>query len=135
MLKKFLVSFSVFLVLDGLWLGLVARDFYAQQLGYLMTDTPNLVAAGLFYVIYILTLVQLILKPALKVKSQRAAILNGALFGFCAYATYDLTNLATIKDWPILVTVVDLIWGTVLTGSVAGVSYGVLEKLSVGKKA
>jgi len=135
MLKKFLVSFSVFLVLDGLWLGLVAKDFYAQQLGYLMTETPNLVAAGLFYVIYIFTLVQLILKPALKAGSQRAAILNGALFGFCAYATYDLTNLATIKDWPLLVTVVDLIWGTVLTGAVAGVSYGILEKLKLGKKA
>lgn len=128
MLKKFLVTFGIFIALDGVWLMVVAKDFYAQQLGYLMTDTPNLTAALVFYLIYIMTLVQLIIQPALQNRSLKQAVLNGALFGLCAYATYDLTNLATIKDWPLMVTIVDLIWGTVLSASVAGASYSVLAQ-------
>jgi uncharacterized membrane protein len=128
MLKKFLVTFGIFIALDGVWLTVVAKNFYAQQLGYLMTDTPNLAAAGIFYLIYIVTLLTLVITPALKARSLQHAIMNGALFGLCAYATYDLTNLATIRDWPMLVTVVDLIWGTVLSASVAGASYWVLAQ-------
>ena len=130
MLKQFFVSFIIFLAIDGIWLTLVAKDFYAKHLGFLMTKTPNLAAAGIFYVIYILTMVVLIISPALQKGSLITAFFTGALFGLCAYATYDLTNLATIKDWPLLVTVVDLIWGTVLSGSVAGISYLVLTKWS-----
>ena len=128
MLKQFFVSFIIFLAIDGIWLTLIAKDFYAKHLGFLMTKTPNLAAAGIFYVIYILTMVVLIISPALQKGSLMTAFFTGALFGLCAYATYDLTNLATIKDWPFLVTVVDLIWGTVLSGSVAGISYLVLTK-------
>lgn len=128
MLKKFLVTFGTFIVLDGIWLTVVARNFYAEQLGYLMAATPNLAAAGIFYLIYIFSLIILVLQPALKARSVRQAVLQGALFGLCAYATYDLTNLATIRDWPLLVTVIDLIWGTVLTSSVTGISYLILMK-------
>lgn len=129
MLKQFLVAFITFLAIDGLWLTLIAKNFYAKHLGFLMTKTPNLTAAGIFYVIYVFTMVVLIITPALQKGSLMTAILTGALFGLCAYATYDLTNLATIKDWPLLVTIVDLIWGTVLSGAVAGISYLVLTKL------
>lgn len=128
MLKQFLVAFTTFLVIDGFWLAVVAKDFYAKHLGFLLAKTPNFLAAGVFYVIYIATLVILILAPALQKGSLQTAVLTGALFGFCAYATYDLTNLATLKDWPLLVTVVDLVWGTVLTGSVSGISYWILQK-------
>lgn len=129
MLKQFLVAFLTFLAIDGLWLTVVAKDFYAKHLGFIMTKTPNLTAALLFYLIYIFTMVILVISPALQKGSLMTAILTGALFGLCAYATYDLTNLATLKDWPLLVTVVDLIWGTVLSASVAGISYLVLTKL------
>ncbi len=129
MLKQFLVAFLTFLAIDGLWLTVVAKDFYAKHLGFIMTKTPNLTAALLFYVIYIFTMVVLIISPALQKGSLMTAILTGALFGLCAYATYDLTNLATLKDWPLLVTIVDLIWGTVLSASVAGISYLILTKL------
>ncbi len=129
MFKQFLVAFLTFLAIDGLWLTVVAKDFYAKHLGFIMTKTPNLTAALLFYVIYIFTMVVLIISPALQKGSLMTAILTGALFGLCAYATYDLTNLATLKDWPLLVTIVDLIWGTVLSASVAGISYLILTKL------
>lgn len=131
MLKQFLVAFTTFLAIDGLWLTLIAKNFYAKHLGFLMAKTPNLTAALIFYVIYVFTMVVLIISPALQKGSLTTAILTGALFGLCAYATYDLTNLATIKDWPLLVTIVDLIWGTVLSGVVAGISYLVLTKLAI----
>ncbi len=128
MLKQFLVAFTTFLVIDGIWLTFVAKEFYAKNLGFLLTKTPNFVAAGIFYAIYIFGIVILVLSPALQKGSLWSAVMTGCLFGLCAYATYDLTNQATIKDWPVLVTVVDLIWGTVLSGSVAGISYLVLTK-------
>lgn len=128
MIKQFLVALFSFLIIDGLWLTVIAKDFYAKHLGLLMAKTPNLAAAGIFYLIYIFTMVVLIISPALQRGSLQSAILTGALFGLCAYATYDLTNLATIKDWPVLVTVVDLMWGTFLSGAVAGISYLIITK-------
>ncbi len=128
MIKQFFVAFITFLIIDGAWLALIAKNFYARHLGYLMAKTPNLAAAGIFYVIYIITLVILIIAPALQKGSLSAAILTGALFGFCAYATYDLTNLATIKDWPLIITIVDLIWGTFVTAAVSGIAYLILSR-------
>lgn len=128
MIKQYIVALFTFLIIDGAWLMLIAKNFYAKHLGYLMTKTPNLAAAGIFYLIYIFTMVVLIISPALQKGSLLTAILTGALFGLCAYATYDLTNLATIKDWPLIVTVVDLIWGTFVSGAVAGISYFILTK-------
>jgi len=128
MIKQYLVALGTFLLIDGVWLTVVAKNFYAKYLGFLMTKTPNLAAAGIFYLIYILGMVVLALGPALQKGSLMSAVLTGALFGLCGYATYDLTNLATIKDWPLLVTMVDLIWGTVLSGAVAGISYLILTK-------
>jgi len=128
MIKQFFVSLLSFLLIDGIWLTVVAKNFYAKYLGYLMAKTPNLAAAGIFYLIYIFTLVVLVISPALQKGSLITAVLTGALFGLCAYATYDLTNLATIKGWPLLVTIVDLAWGTFVTGTVAGISFFILSK-------
>ena len=128
MIKQYFVSLFSFLIIDGIWLTIIAKNFYAKHLGYLMSKTPNLLAAAIFYLIYIFGLVVLALSPSLQKGSLISAILMGALFGFCAYATYDLTNLATIKDWPLVVTIVDLIWGAVLSGSVAGISFFILNK-------
>lgn len=128
MIKQYFVSLLVFLIIDGLWLAIIAKNFYAKYLGFLMSKTPNLVAAGIFYLIYILGLVVLVLSPALQKNSLFLAIATGALFGLCAYATYDLTNLATIKDWPLLITLVDLVWGTFVSGAVAGISYLIITK-------
>ena len=128
MIKQLFVTLLSFLLIDGIWLTIIAKNFYAKHLGYLMAKTPNLAAAGIFYLIYVFALVVLIISPALQKGSLVSAILMGSLFGLCAYATYDLTNLATIKDWPLLITIVDLVWGTFVSGAVAGVSYFVLTK-------
>jgi len=129
MIKQYFVALTTFLIIDGIWLTLIAKNFYAKHLGFLMSKTPNLAAAGIFYLIYILGMVVLVISPALQKHSLISAILMGALFGLCGYATYDLTNMATIKDWPLIITVVDLIWGTFLSGAVAGISYWILNRL------
>ncbi len=119
---RYAVTFGVFFAIDIFWLGLVAPKFYSSQLGSLMTDQVNWIAALLFYLLYIAALLILIINPAVKAESIKMALLNGALFGLVAYATYDLTNLATLKNWPLLMTVVDLIWGTFITGATASLA-------------
>jgi uncharacterized membrane protein len=99
------------LALDGLWLGLVAKDFYQQGLGHLMAASPRWLPALLFYLLYPLGLLFFAVLPQAPGASLAQALLRGALFGFFAYATYDLSNLATLKDWPVPVAVVDVAWG------------------------
>lgn len=128
MLKQFGVALLTFLTIDGIWLMLVAKNFYASQLGFLMSKTPNLPAAGLFYVIYVIALVVLIISPVIEKGTLLKAILAGALFGLAAYGTYDLTNLATIKDWPVVITLIDLLWGSTVTGLVSGITYWIFTR-------
>ena len=110
-LKVYAIALPVFFAIDMVWLGLVAKNFYAKHIGYLMAPTVNWMAAILFYLLFIVGAVVFVITPALEQKSWVYALLFGALFGLLTYATYDLTNLATVKDWPLLVTVVDLLWG------------------------
>ena len=123
MIKQFFVALGSFLLIDGLWLTVVAKNFYSKHLGFLMTKNPNLWAAGLFYLIYIFAMVILVVSPGIEKGSFWSTVLSGALFGLCCYATYDLTNLATLQNWPLIVTVVDLAWGTVLSASIAAISF------------
>ncbi len=126
-LKMYLVALLIFLVIDFLWLGLIARDFYRNQIGHLMAESVNWIAALVFYLLFIGGVVYFVLAPSLEAESLLRAFLVGGFFGFIAYATYDLTNLATLKDWPLLVTVVDLAWGTFLGMLTSGLSYVVLH--------
>ena len=121
-LKLYLITFLAFLGIDSLWLGLVAPSFYKSQIGYIMAENPNFLAAGLFYLLFIFGMVVFIIEPGVREQTLMQAVARGALFGLVTYATYDLTNLATLEGWPILVTVVDLIWGTVLSAAVTLVS-------------
>jgi uncharacterized membrane protein len=108
-LKTYLFTLFPFLILDAVWLGFVAPSFYKTQIGHLMATDPNLLAAVIFYLLYVVGLVVFVTGRESTLK-QKA--LRGAFFGLVCYATYDLTNLATLRDWPLLVTVVDLLWGT-----------------------
>jgi uncharacterized membrane protein len=126
----YLVTVPVFFVIDMIWLGAVAKDFYKRHLGYLMRDPINWAAAITFYLLFIVGIVIFAVKPALETQSPLRALVFGALFGFFTYATYDLTNLATVKDWPLVVTLVDLVWGTALCGIVATASYFLSIRLS-----
>lgn len=122
LIYTYLLTVPAFFLIDMIWLGLVAKNFYQSQIGFLLGPV-NWTAAILFYLLYIAGIIFFAVNPALIAGSFAKAVLYGALFGFFAYATYDLTNLATVKDWPLLVTIVDLLWGTVLTGSVAAAGY------------
>ena len=117
-LVLYLVSVPVFMLIDLLWLGVIAKSFYRDRLGHLMGDI-NWLAAVLFYLIFLVGLTYFATAPAAAKGSVVTALTLGALFGFFTYATYDLTNLATLKDWPLAVVVVDILWGTMLGGSVA----------------
>ncbi len=121
--RIYLASMGAFFVIDMLWLGLVARSFIQQQLGFLMAPRVNWLVAIIFYLLFVAGLVFFVIIPGLKENSLKATLLRGALFGLVTYATYDLTNLATIKDWPVLFSLVDMLWGTVLSVSVSCVGF------------
>ncbi len=122
-IKLFLVAFAVFLVIDLVWLGLIAKKFYRKHLGFLMSENVNWIAAIVFYVIFIVGIVLFVVSPALEANSLKHTLIYGALFGFVTYSTYDLTNLATLKNWPVLITIIDLIWGTFLSTSVSVITF------------
>jgi uncharacterized membrane protein len=114
-LKLYVATFITFLAVDMIWLGLVARTFYRENLGFLLAPAPNWIAAVIFYLLFIVGILVFVVMPGLNEDSLRTVLLRAALFGLITYGTYDLTNLATVRDWPVLVTVVDMIWGTVLS--------------------
>ncbi len=127
-IKTYLVVLATFLGIDMVWLGLVAKKFYAEQIGFLMKTEVNWTAAIIFYLLFVGGLTWFVVSPALRGGSWQRALLPGMAFGLITYATYDLTNLATVKDWPLLVTIVDLVWGTFLAGAVSTIAYLVLSK-------
>ena len=122
-LKVYFIALVAFLAIDLPWLLFVARSFYKSQIGFLLAEQPNLVAAVVFYLLFVAGVVVFASAPAIAAGSISKAVILGALFGLMTYGTYDLTNLATVKNWPWLVTVVDLVWGTALSASVSTVGY------------
>jgi uncharacterized membrane protein len=117
------IATVIFFAIDMLWLGVVAKNLYRQKLGFILSEQVNWPAAFTFYFIYIAGILFFAVIPALKEVSWQTALLNGALFGLMCYATYDLTNMATIKNWPLSIVVIDMVWGLVLTGSVSLLTY------------
>lgn len=109
----------VMVVLDLLWLGVIAKPLYQQGIGHLMADRPNVSVAVLFYLLYALGAVIFAVSPQNPASSWAATLTMGALFGFFAYATYDLTNLATLRAWPLGLSLIDMAWGTVVTAASA----------------
>jgi uncharacterized membrane protein len=115
-LKAYLVTLVPFIGIDALWLGLIAPRFYKSQIGHLMAKNPNWIAAAAFYLLFVAGMVVFVTgRPGTPIQ----AAIRGALFGLVCYATYDLTNLATLEGWPVMVTVVDLAWGTFLSSATA----------------
>lgn len=129
--KLYLIALPVFLAIDLVWLTVVSKNFYAKQLGYLLAKNPNLLAALIFYLLFIAGLIVFVITPALDKRLWTHALLAGAFFGLVTYATYDLTNLATIRDWPLIITVVDLVWGMVLSATVSIVTYVIALKIGL----
>ncbi|WP_218162447.1 DUF2177 family protein [Alkalibacterium sp. 20] len=119
----YMITLAVFFLVDILWLGLIANKLYRDQIGFIMKDQPNWIAAIIFYLIFVLGLVFFVIHPALLSESIVEALMRGMFFGFITYATYDLTNLATLENWPLKITIIDLIWGTTLGGVVSAISF------------
>ncbi len=113
----------VFFAVDLVWLGVIAQKLYAKYLGYLLAENVNWAAAIIFYLIFIGGLMYFVISPSLVDRNLQQLLIRAALFGFITYATYDLTNLATIRNWPLTITLIDLAWGTFLSSSVSLISY------------
>ena len=128
-LKEYIVAVVVFFLIDMLWLGVIAKDLYAKELGHLLTNNINWVAAIIFYLLFVVGIVFFVIHPAIEKNSFSYALIAGLLFGFMTYATYDLTNLATLKDWPLKIVFIDIAWGSFLSASVSVVTYYVLNIL------
>jgi uncharacterized membrane protein len=129
-LLPYLTILVVMVVLDGFWLGGVARPLYQRGIGHLMTDKPNFVAAALFYLLYAVGLMVFVVLPRASGDWQMAAA-YGALFGFMGYMTYDLTNLATLRGWPIGLSLIDTAWGCMATGAAATASKLVADRFAL----
>lgn len=115
----YLLTFIVFLMVDMLWLGVIAKNMYQKFLGEFLTENVNWTAAFVFYILFVVGISIFAIYPAISKDSVWNAIIMGALFGFFTYATYDLTNLATLKDWPLPIVFIDIVWGSVLSALVS----------------
>ena len=128
-LKLYLLTIPIFFVIDLLWLGVIAKGIYQKYLGDFLSDQVNWIAAIIFYLIFISGIIIFSVLPAIEKDSLLRAVMLGALFGFFTYATYDLTNLATLKGWPLPIVFIDIIWGMVLSGAVSTASFFIAKRL------
>lgn len=124
-LAHIFVCGCLFALIDAAWIAGVANRFYKDNLHGLLADRPNFVAAFVFYIIYLWALLYFAVEPGLYHNDFPYLLKHAVFLGFAAYATYDLTNLATLKKWPLKLAVVDIIWGTVLTVGVAAAGYAI----------
>jgi uncharacterized membrane protein len=130
LLKLYLSTFLIFLGIDAIWLTKVAPNFYKTNIGHLMAEKPTLLPAGIFYILNIFGILIFAVIPALNNNSPRTALFMGALYGLMTYAAYDLTNYATLKDWPLNVVLVDIVWGITISAIVSYISYFIGTKLN-----
>lgn len=129
-LKLYALTVPIFFIIDILWLGVVARGFYRRKLSFILSADVNWAAAIIFYLVYIAGILFFAVRPAVTGNSWAQVAVLGALYGFFTYATYDLTNMATIKNWPLSVVVVDIIWGVCLCTMVACSSFMIAKWLA-----
>ena len=130
-LYLYIITFVVFLAIDFIWLNFIAKNIYATKIGHLLAENPKLFPALIFYLVFIVGVIIFAVLPGYEAQNIWKTVMLGALFGLLTYSTYDLTNLATLKNWPISVTIIDLIWGTSISTvtSVAGYYIAMALKL------
>lgn len=126
---QYVVAALAFCLIDFIWLGTIAKQVYADRMGHLLADKPNFAAAVVFYAIFVAGLVYFVIQPAVQDASWGKALLAGAFFGLVTYATWDLTNLAVLKDFPLSIVPIDMAWGTFLAASVSITTYAVVQLL------
>lgn len=126
-LISYLLTFFVFFIVDMLWLGFIAKGLYNKYLGAFLHTEVNWTAAIVFYIIFIIGISIFVIYPAAAKNSMYYSVVYGALFGVFTYATYELTNMATLKDWPVEIVIIDIIWGAVLTSIVSTAGYYIVK--------
>lgn len=124
LLQTYFGMMAAFVVIDALWLGVIAKDLYKKNIGHLMTENIIWGSAAAFYLLYLAGIIYFAVLPS---GSLGKAMLSGALLGGLCYATYDLTNWATLKNWPWNIVVIDIVWGMLITGICAGVGYWIYK--------
>lgn len=127
-LKVYFITVIIFFLVDIVWLGLISKNLYKNYLGHLMAPNVNWTAALIFYFLFIAGLVFFVINPSIERQSLVYAIVAGGFFGLITYGTYDLTNLATLKDWPLNITIIDLIWGTFLNSATSGITFVLVQR-------
>ena len=130
-LKSYFITIVVFFAIDIVWLGTVAKNLYREQLGFLLKDNFNASAAAIFYLFFVAGMLFFVINRAVKLSSWQYALFAGAFFGFITYSTYDMTNLATIKDWPVMITVIDIAWGSFLCAATSLISYLLINYFNI----
>lgn len=126
-IKIYLLALTIFLIIDAIWLLFIAKDLYAKEIGFLLAEKPNLVAALIFYLIFILGMVFFVINPGIEKESIKYIVTASLLFGLVTYATYDLTNLATVKNFPLKIVVIDMIWGSFISFVVSISTYLIIK--------
>lgn len=129
-LLSYLLTALVFFAIDMAWLGFIAKNIYQKYLGGFLADKVNWPAAFIFYLLFIAGVLYFCVYPAFDKDSLVKAVINGAFFGFITYATYDLTNLATLKNWPLPIVFIDIAWGSFLTAAVSTAGFYILKWIS-----
>lgn len=128
LLLSYVIALVAMLCIDYIWLMTMGPRFYKTHIGYIMAENVNYFAAIMMYVIYTFGVAYFIITPALEGEfSMRKVLMMGMLFGLVGYGAYDLTNHATIKGWPMIVTIVDMAWGSILTGAISCISYKIMS--------
>lgn len=127
-LLTFVITLLIFGAIDFLWLGAIAKNLYQQKIGFIMADKFNWVAALIFYLMYIGGMLYFVIFPSLNNGDWQTALLKGAILGVLCYGTYDLTNMATLKNWPYEIVIIDILWGAFLTGLTSVLSFIIAQK-------
>ena len=127
---SYVLTLLVFLAVDFFWLGFLAKGLYNKYLGNFLSSQVNWTAAIIFYCLFVVGVLIFVVYPAVGKDSLLTAVVLGALFGMFTYATYDLTNLATLKDWPVLIVIIDIAWGAFLSAVVSTAGFYIVRYFS-----
>ena len=125
--QLFLIAFPTFIALDLLWLGVIAKKFYRQEFGHLMMDSPNWTAAIIFYILFVFGIILFVIEPSIS-RDIKKTLLYSSFFGIVTYATFDLTSLALLKDWPLKASIFDIVWGAVIVSAVTFITLTIYNK-------
>jgi len=121
----YVISIISFVVIDALWLLVISKNLYKKELGNLMTDNPNLIAAIIFYVIYTAVLIYFVINPSIIEKDLTNLLIKASLFGLITYFTYDITNFIILKNYPLKIVIIDIIWGIFIVNAVSFITYNI----------